>query len=116
MTDYMKCGTRVDFEENLGDMYNFTGKKFRDLENDYEGLTNAEARKFYRQVREGKQPLYSGSAKFSQLSFLITLYHLKCAHGLTESAFGELLELIKDAFPDAHLPASLNDAKTSLRI
>ena len=91
------------------------GKKFRDIENDYESLTNAEARKFYRHVREGKQPLYPGCTKFFRLSFLIKLYHLICAHGISESAFGELLELIKDAFPDAHLPLSLNAAKNMIK-
>ncbi|KAL6547302.1 hypothetical protein OROMI_023023 [Orobanche minor] len=74
-----------------------SGKRFRDLENDFEDLTNAEAMKFYRHVREGKQPLYPGCTKFSRLSFMIKLYHLKCIHGITESAFGELLQLIKDA-------------------
>ena len=103
------------FEDNLGEMFKCTGKKFRDLENDYESLTNAEARKFYRHVREGKQPLYPGCTKFSRLSFLIKLYHFKCAHGISESAFGELLELIKDAFPDAHLPLSLNAAKNMIK-
>ena len=73
------------FEDNLGEMLNCTGKMFRDLENDYEGLINVEARKFYRHVREEKQPLYPGCTKFSRLSFMIRLYHLKCAHGLIES-------------------------------
>ncbi|XP_074336049.1 uncharacterized protein LOC141673217 [Apium graveolens] len=52
-TDFMDSGTGMDFEDNLGKMFNCTGKKFRDLENDYESLTNAEARKFYGHVREG---------------------------------------------------------------
>ncbi|XP_074323864.1 uncharacterized protein LOC141660776 [Apium graveolens] len=114
-TDLMDSGTGIDFEDNLGEMFNCTGKKFRDLENDYESLTNAEARKFYGHVREGKQPLYPGSTKFSRLSFLIKLYHLKCAHGISESAFGELLELIRDAFPDAQIPLSLNAAKNMIK-
>ncbi|XP_074360953.1 uncharacterized protein LOC141701189 [Apium graveolens] len=114
-TDFMDSGTGMDFEDNLGEMFNCTGKKFRDLENDYESLTNAEARKFYGHVREGKQPLYPESTKFSRLSFLIKLYHLKCAHGISESAFGELLELIRDAFPDAQIPLSLNAAKNMIK-
>ncbi|XP_074377014.1 uncharacterized protein LOC141718530 [Apium graveolens] len=114
-TDFMDSGTGMDFEDNLGEMFNCIGKKFRDLENDYESLTNAEARKFYGHVREGKQPLYPGSTKFSRLSFLIKLYHLKCAHGISESAFGELLELIRDAFPDAQIPLSLNAAKNMIK-
>ncbi|KAL8122118.1 hypothetical protein AgCh_018747 [Apium graveolens] len=51
-TDFMDSGTGMDFEDNLGEMFNCTGKKFRNLENDYESLTNAEARKFYGHVRE----------------------------------------------------------------
>ena len=42
-TDFMDSGTGMDFEDNLGEMFNCTGKKFRDLENDYESLINAEA-------------------------------------------------------------------------
>ncbi|XP_074351452.1 uncharacterized protein LOC141690560 [Apium graveolens] len=114
-TNFMDSGTGMDFEDNFGEMFNCTGKKFRDSENDYESLTNAEARKFYGHVREGKQPLYPGSTKFSRLSFLIKLYHLKCAHGIPESAFGELLELIRDAFPDAQIPLSLNAVKNMIK-
>ncbi|KAK1389924.1 hypothetical protein POM88_018102 [Heracleum sosnowskyi] len=105
----------MGFEDNLGEMFNCTGGRFRDLENEYEDLTNAEARKFYSHVREGKKPLYPGCTKFSRLSFMISLYHLKCLHGITESAFGELLGLLKDAFPDAHLPSSFNAAKNVIK-
>ncbi|KAL8092454.1 hypothetical protein AgCh_034657 [Apium graveolens] len=47
--------------------------------------------------------------------FMIRLYHLKCVHGISESAFGELLKLIKEVFPEAHLPLSFNAAKNAIK-
>ncbi|XP_074347400.1 uncharacterized protein LOC141686254 [Apium graveolens] len=46
---------------------------------------------------------------------MIKLYHSKCVHGIIESAFGELLSLMKDVFPNAHLPLSFNAAKSVIR-
>jgi hypothetical protein len=76
---------------------------------------NEDARRFYQLVEEGKQPLYPGCKKFSRLSFLVRLYHWKCIHGVTESAFGEILQLIKEVVPDINVPASFNSAKKIIR-
>ena len=46
---------------------------------------------------------------------MIRLYHLKCIHGITESAFGDLLGLIKSAFPEANVPLSFNAAKNIIK-
>ena len=106
----------ASFGDNLQDMFNCTGKGF---DNEEDGNVNSgpndEVKKFYRHVEEGKQPLYPGCTKFSRLSFIIRLYHLKCIHGITESAFGDLLMLIKDAFPEAQVPLSFNSAKNIIK-
>nr|XP_017233110.1 PREDICTED: uncharacterized protein LOC108207162 [Daucus carota subsp. sativus] len=112
--DYMDCGTGMDFEDNLEEMFRCTGKRFDNVEENND-VPNAEATKFYHHATEGRQQLYPGCTNFSRLSFIIRLYHLKCAHGITESAFGELLNLIKEAFPTAHLPSSFNAAKSIIK-
>lgn len=112
--DLRDCETEMDFEDNLDVMFKCAGYNFQNP-GDSEVEPNPEAEKFYRHVKEGKQPLYPGCTKFSRLSFLIRIYHLKCAYGINEFAFGELLKLIKEAFPDAQLPLSSNAAKSVIR-
>lgn len=106
-SDFMDCETGYDFGDNLEAM----GKMFENLDDG----PDTEAKKIYRHLKEGKQPLYPGCKKFSRLSFMIRLYHLKCSHGISNSAFGELLGLIKDAFPEANMPLSFNAAKDMIR-
>ncbi|XP_074323281.1 uncharacterized protein LOC141660217 [Apium graveolens] len=65
---------------------------------------NADARKFYTLVNEGRQPLYPESKKFTRLSFIVRLYQLKCIHGFSEAIFSDLLDLIKEAFPKVNMP------------
>ena len=105
-TEGMDCQENVGFEDNLEEMLNVTCAY---------GGANADARKFFRLVEDGKKPLYPGSKKFTRLSFLVRLYHWKCLHGVTESAFGDLLLLIKEAFPDVEVPSSFNAAKKVIK-
>ena len=105
-TEWMDCQENVGFEDNLEEMLNVTCAY---------GGANADARKFFRLVEDGKKPLYPGSKKFTRLSFLVRLYHWKCLHGVTESAFGDLLLLIKEAFPDVEVPSSFNAAKKVIK-
>ena len=63
----------MDFTDNLDAMFNFTGMKFNNLA-DCEGVPNAEAKRFYQHVKEGKQPLYPGCTNFSRLSFMVRLF------------------------------------------
>uniref|UniRef100_A0A803NE78 Uncharacterized protein n=1 Tax=Chenopodium quinoa TaxID=63459 RepID=A0A803NE78_CHEQI len=62
---------------------------------------NDEAKKFLRLVEEGQEELYPGSKNHSKLSFMIRLFILKCDHNLTNAVFGDILELIREALPDA---------------
>ncbi|XP_074356308.1 uncharacterized protein LOC141696010 [Apium graveolens] len=76
---------------------------------------NDDARKFYRLVKEGGQPLYPECKKFSRLSFLVRLYQLKCIHGFSESGFSDLLELIKEVFLHVNLSSSFSAAKGMIK-
>ncbi|XP_063948725.1 uncharacterized protein LOC108203454 [Daucus carota subsp. sativus] len=73
-----------------------------------------EAKKFYRLVEEGGQPLYPDCTTFTRLSFIVRLYQLKCVHGMTESAVSDLLKLIKDVFPN-NIPSTFKGAKTMIK-
>ncbi|XP_074374289.1 uncharacterized protein LOC141714684 [Apium graveolens] len=112
--DFEDCEMGIEFEDNLEAMFNYMRKNFENQEG-CEDEPNADAKKFFRHVEEGKQPLYPSCTTFSRLSFLIRFYHLKCVYGISEFAFGELVKLIKEAFPDANLPLSFNAAKSVIR-
>ncbi|XP_074356115.1 uncharacterized protein LOC141695802 [Apium graveolens] len=105
-TDVRDCEINIGFEDNHNQMLNLT---YTNRE------PNSDARKFYRLVEDGKRPLYPGSKKISRLSFLIRLYHWKCLNGVTQTAFGEILQLLKEAFPDIEIPTSFNFAKNIIR-
>nr|CAD1831778.1 unnamed protein product [Ananas comosus var. bracteatus] len=73
---------------------------------------NEEAKKFYKLVDDLEQELYPGCKKFSKLSFIVRLFHLKCLNGWTNSSFTALLTLIKEALPDGEtLPNLFYEAK-----
>jgi len=65
--DLMDCETEMDFEDNLDVMFNCAGYNFQNP-GDSEVGPNPEAEKFYRHVKEGKQPLYPGCTKVPVLS------------------------------------------------
>ncbi|XP_025628721.1 uncharacterized protein [Arachis hypogaea] len=73
------------------------------------------ARHFDELLEDGEQELYPGCAKFSKLAFLVRLYHIKCLCGVSDKAFGMILELLCEAFEHAKIPGSLHDAKRIIR-
>ena len=72
---------------------------------------NEETKAFYDLVRDGNQELYEGCTKYSKLSFLVKLYHIKCLCGLSNKAMSMILELLKDAFEHAKIPDSFYEVK-----
>jgi len=57
------------------------------------------------------QELYEGCQKYSKLSFLLRLYHIKCLCGMTNKAMTMIFELLTDAFEYAKFPSSFYEAK-----
>ncbi|KAL5789568.1 hypothetical protein ACOSQ2_004456 [Xanthoceras sorbifolium] len=53
----------------------------------------------YRGIRQFEQPLYPNCEKYSNLSFVVKLMHIKCINGWSNKSFNMLLEFLKDAFP-----------------
>ncbi|XP_057770620.1 uncharacterized protein LOC130990399 [Salvia miltiorrhiza] len=68
---------------------------------------NSKAKSFYKLVDDSQQELWPGCKKFSKLSFLVRLYHIKCLGKISNKAFTMLLELLNEAFPEGvKLPKS----------
>ncbi|GJR22608.1 tetratricopeptide-like helical domain, DYW domain protein [Tanacetum coccineum] len=67
-------------------------------------------------LEECNKELYAG-CKYSNLSFTLHLYHIKCIGGISNKIFSLILELLRDAFPHlTSLPSSANEAKNLPKI
>ncbi|XP_061347422.1 uncharacterized protein LOC133292947 [Gastrolobium bilobum] len=73
-----------------------------------------EAKEFYELAKDGEQPLYEGCKKYSKLSFIVKLYHIKCLCGMSDKAMTLILELLHDAFEQAKIPTSFYEAKKTI--
>ncbi|XP_040994596.1 uncharacterized protein LOC121241037 [Juglans microcarpa x Juglans regia] len=62
-------------------------------------------------VADAQRPLYPGCAKFSKLSFIIKLLHIKSIGGWIVKSFDMIIKLLQDAFPDALFLDSYNDTR-----
>ncbi|GKC88070.1 tetratricopeptide-like helical domain, DYW domain protein [Tanacetum coccineum] len=72
---------------------------------------NVEDIPYKKLLEQCDEELYPG-CKFSSLSFTLRLYHIKCIGGISNKAFGMILELLRDAFPHiTSLPSSAHQTK-----
>ena len=62
-------------------------------------------------LRDCNQELYEGCQKYSKLSFLLRLYHIKCLCGMTNKVMMMSLELLTDTFEYGKFPTSFYEAK-----
>ncbi|RYR39255.1 hypothetical protein Ahy_A09g044762 [Arachis hypogaea] len=53
-----------------------------------------DARSFHDLLEDREQELYPRCSRFSKLSFFVRLYHIKCMCGVSDNAFGLILELL----------------------
>src|ERR1044072_6968942 len=79
-----------------------------------DGPQGHQDREFYEIAKDGEQPLYEGCTRYSKLSFLVKLYHIKCLCKMTDKAMTMILELLHDAFEHAHIPSSFYEAKKTI--
>nr|XP_043621101.1 uncharacterized protein LOC122592849 [Erigeron canadensis] len=72
---------------------------------------SVENNRYQKLLEESEKDLYPG-CKYSNLSFTLHLFQIKCIAGISNKGLGMLLELISDAFPHlTSLPSSVNEAK-----
>ncbi|XP_028105558.1 uncharacterized protein LOC114304604 [Camellia sinensis] len=73
-------------------------------------------KKFFNLLKEAERELYPECQKFSTLSFIVRLLHIKCLSGWSDKSFTMLLELLKDSFPKGEtLPKSFYATRKLLR-
>ncbi|XP_058181124.1 uncharacterized protein LOC131299553 [Rhododendron vialii] len=73
-------------------------------------------KKFFSLLKEAERELYPGCSKFSTLSFIVRLLHIKTLSGWTDKSFTMLLELLKEAFPEGDtLPKSFYATRVLLK-
>ncbi|XP_029145781.2 uncharacterized protein [Arachis hypogaea] len=80
----------------------------------YEGPSHA-ARDFNDLLSDGEQELYPGCSKYSKLSFLVKIYHIKCMCGVSDKTMTMILDLLRDAFEQAKLPKTVYEARKTIR-
>jgi len=86
-------------------------KPTEEVENNIHRLHNIHDEDLINLIRYYNEELYEGCAKYSKLSFLIKLYHIKCFCRMTNKAMSMIIELLHDAFEHAKIPSSLYEAK-----
>ena len=108
--------SRNPMEDMLNDAFRFVGHDVNDfdeaIEDDDvqnnvvrdEGNTNLDAL-----LKDNNQPLYESCTKYSKLSFMLKLYHIKCMCRMSDKAMIMIIDLLKDAFEHAKFPNSLYD-------
>lgn len=114
-SDYGNSSACDNMREMLNDAFGCFDENKEEMpaeEHNYNENPNEEAKIFYKLVKDSEQELYPGCKKFSKLSFIVRLFHLKCLNGWTNNSFTMLLTLLKEAFPKGEtLPNSYYEAK-----
>ncbi|XP_077248875.1 uncharacterized protein LOC143888370 [Tasmannia lanceolata] len=76
---------------------------------------NGHEDKFFKLLEDAEQELYPGS-KFTKLSFVVRLFHIKCLNGWSNKSFTMLLELLKEVLPKGEaLPKFFYETKKIIR-
>ncbi|XP_016189391.1 uncharacterized protein LOC107630700 [Arachis ipaensis] len=75
---------------------------------------NGENVEFYKLLEDGNEQLYEGCTKYSKLSFLVSLYHIKCLYRISDKAMTEILKLLKDAFGNAKISNTFYEANKTI--
>ncbi|XP_042944188.1 uncharacterized protein LOC122278155 [Carya illinoinensis] len=70
---------------------------------------------FDKLLEDARRPLFDGCTKFTKLSFIVKLLHLKSIGGWSIKSFDMLLDLLRSSFPDALLPQSYEELRSLKR-
>ncbi|XP_062085595.1 uncharacterized protein LOC133791693 [Humulus lupulus] len=74
-----------------------------------------EPTKFKELFEEAKKELYPGCSKFSSLTFLVKMMHIKVLNKLSNKAFDMILNIFREVLPNDHkIPSSHYEAKRML--
>ncbi|BFG25009.1 hypothetical protein CerSpe_112830 [Prunus speciosa] len=66
-------------------------------------------------LEDAEIALFPGCMKYTKMFAVVVLYKFKAMHGLTENAYNDMLEILRDMLPDGNtLPDSLYSTKKLL--
>ncbi|XP_062009115.1 uncharacterized protein LOC133725758 isoform X2 [Rosa rugosa] len=104
-------------EEDVDDVVEMLNEfQAHDDSDSQEHVPIMEESKFRRLKSDAEQELYPGCQKFSKLSFIVKLLHLKIMFRGSNKFFTALLELVKEALPDGNTcPRSYYESKKVIR-
>ncbi|XP_021713445.1 uncharacterized protein LOC110681599 [Chenopodium quinoa] len=89
---------------------------FYEEEIDLEFSTTEDEAKYKKLLDVSDEKLYDGCTKFSKMSFLLHLFHIKCMSHWSAESFNMLLELLIDAFPQIlEFPLSYYQSKRIIK-
>ncbi|KAL6564873.1 hypothetical protein OROMI_016323 [Orobanche minor] len=110
-------GSCTQNEYGLEDMLNDLFPQGSAMEETVGDIPVLEVEHFYKLIDDSQKELYKGCKKFSKLSFIIRLLHLKCLGKMSNNHFDMHLDLLKDAFPEAMsgLPANYYKAEKLMK-
>ncbi|CAN1289729.1 hypothetical protein LINPERPRIM_LOCUS20410 [Linum perenne] len=104
-----------DDEDNLYDLLD-EHHNFMNNESCDDDSTNKGYEDFMEMLGKAHKDLYHGCTKYSQLSFIVKLLHLKVYNKWSNKSFDMLLKLLKDILPEGNLvPSSYYEEKKMLR-
>ncbi|GJY66935.1 hypothetical protein Tco_0469173, partial [Tanacetum coccineum] len=99
------------FEYNVGESSQSSHRRVEDENVGESSKTSDNSATYKKLLEECDKELYPG-CKYSNLSFTLHLYHIKCIGGVSNKTFDMFLELIRDVFPHlTSLPSSVSEAK-----
>lgn len=101
MLDDIRAGAFVDMPQNSNHVPNRPPI-----------LEESPASSFDQLLEDARRPLFNGCTKFSKLSFVVKLLHIKSIDGWSIKSFDMLLDLLRSAFPDALLPQSYEESRS----
>ncbi|KAL4563992.1 hypothetical protein LXL04_028041 [Taraxacum kok-saghyz] len=99
---------------NIDELLHYTFRDTREETSRVRQCLNEDAKRFFRLLEDGKQELFPRCKKISKLSFIIRLFLYKTLHGLSNVAFDDLLQLLKEVIPDIKLPTNFFQAKKTV--
>ncbi|KAF5471704.1 hypothetical protein F2P56_008477 [Juglans regia] len=106
MLDDIRSGTFVDVPQDHTDPLPTSGSILDDP---------SSSSSFDQLLEDARRPLLPGCTKFSKLSFIVKLLHIKTLGGWSIKSFDMLLNLLRAAFPDAELPQSYEESRSMER-
>nr|XP_025625964.1 uncharacterized protein LOC112718415 [Arachis hypogaea] len=125
--DLSESEERAPLQDMLNDIFGSAANNFDGVDDEpveernnsfpihIEDDTQEESDRIRELLKDGNRRLYPECTKYSKLSFIVELYHIKVLCGATDKTFSMILDLLKRAFPHANLPVSFYEAKKMIK-